>query len=190
MYGLVNQGVQDLVVQVGGDRLWTEVKQRAGVDVEAFVGMDVYPDAVTERLVAAASEALGIPAAQVLRLFGKHWILYTGRKGYGPVFDTMGRTLPQFLGNLDAMHARLSLSMSHLEPPSFGCEQIGPGRLRLAYHSHRNGLAPMVLGLLDGLGELFGLEVRATQTLSKDDGADHDEFLIDTQPVQEFAGVR
>src|SRR5690348_9771622 len=190
MYGLVNQGVQDLAVQLGGEQLWAAIKRRAGVEVETFVGMDVYPDEITERLVLAASETLGIPPEEVLRAFGKHWILYTGRKGYGAVFETMGRTLPEFLGNLDAMHARLSLSMPHLEPPSFVCEQTGPGRVRLEYYSHRRGLAPMVVGLIEGLGEMFGLEVDTKQTLSTNDGADHDEFIIDTRPVREFAGAR
>src|SRR5918997_333964 len=175
MYGLVNQGVQDLVVQLGGEELWAAIKQRAGVDVESFVGMDVYPDEVTGRLVLAVSETLGITQAEVLRTFGKHWILYTGRKGYGAVFETMGRTLPEFLGNLDAMHARLSLSMPHLEPPSFVCEELATGRLRLEYWTRRAGLAPMVVGLLDGLAELFLLDVQVTQTVSKVDGADHDE---------------
>lgn len=190
MYGLVNQGIQDLVVQLGHDELWARVKQRAGVDLEAFVGMDVYPDDVTERLVAAASEILEVPPAEVLRTFGRHWILYTGRRGYGAVFEMMGRTLPEFLGNLDAMHARLSLSMPHLEPPSFECEQLGPEQLRLAYYSHRDGLAPMVVGLVEGLGEMFGLDVLVKQTLSKGDGADHDEFLIETGPLGPAADTR
>jgi hypothetical protein len=190
MYGLVNQGVQDLVVQLGGEMLWAAIKQRAGVEFETFVGMDVYPDEITGRLVLAVSEALEITPAEVLRAFGKHWILYTGRKGYGAVFETMGRTLPEFLGNLDAMHARLSLSMPHLEPPSFVCEQTGPNQLRLEYYSHRRGLAPMVVGLIDGLGEVFGLEVRTKQILSTDDGADHDEFTIDYDSAVELADAR
>src|SRR4051812_47275905 len=123
MYGLVNQGVQDLVVELGGDELWAAVKRHAGVELEAFVGMDVYPDDITERLVIAAADRLGMPPEDVLRAFGRRWILYTGRKGYGAVFETMGRTLPEFLGNLDAMHARLSLSLPQLEPPSFVCER-------------------------------------------------------------------
>jgi len=190
MYGLVNQGVQDLVVELGGDELWATVKQRAGVELEAFVGMDVYPDDVTDRLVRAASATLGQAPAEVLRAFGKHWIRYTGRKGYGAVFETMGRTLPEFLGNLDAMHARLSLSMPHLEPPSFVCEQSGPDQLHLEYWSHRPGLAPMVVGLVEGLGEMFGLDVHMKQTMSTDEGADHDEFLIETEPAREPAGTR
>jgi hypothetical protein len=184
MYGLVNQGIQDLAVQLGGDDLWIKIKRQAGLEVEAFVGMEVYPDDITERLVLAASATLELSPAEVLRAFGKHWILYTARKGYGAVFDTMGRTLPQFLGNLDAMHARLSLSMPRLEPPSFVCEELEIGRLRLEYWSHRVGLAPMVVGLIDGLAELFLLDVQVTQTVSKDDGADHDEFLVETVPAQ------
>jgi hypothetical protein len=190
MYGLVNQGVQDLVVQLGGDELWATIKQRAGVDFEAFVAMDVYSDDITERLVMAASETLELSPAEVLRAFGKHWILYTGRKGYGAVFETMGRTLPEFLGNLDAMHARLSLSMPHLEPPSFVCEQSGPDQIRLEYWSHRTGLAAMVVGLIEGLGEVFALDVHIKQTLSKDDGVDHDEFLIETEHAREHADAR
>lgn len=190
MYGLVNQGVQDLVVQLGGEELWATIKQRAGVDFEAFVQMDVYSDDITERLVMAASETLGLTPAEVLRAFGKHWILYTGRKGYGAVFETMGRTLPEFLGNLDAMHARLSLSMPHLEPPSFVCEQSEPNQIRLEYWSERTGLSAMVVGLVEGLGALFGLDVHVKQTLSKDEGADHDEFIIETEPARELAETR
>ncbi|MEO6714086.1 MAG: hypothetical protein ABIM89_11740 [Mycobacteriales bacterium] len=33
MYGLVNQGVQDLAVQLGGETLWNEIRTAAGVDV-------------------------------------------------------------------------------------------------------------------------------------------------------------
>jgi len=184
MYGLVNQGVQDLAVQLGGHDLWEKIKRRAGVEIEAFVGLEVYPDDITERLVVAASETLGRSPAEVLKAFGRHWILYTARKGYGAVFDTMGRTLPEFLGNLDAMHARLSLSMPHLDPPSFVCEQLDNDRLRLEYWTQRAGLAPMVVGLIEGLAESFDLHIRMTQILSRDDGADRDEFLVETLPAQ------
>ena len=79
MYGLINQGLHDLAVQIGGERLWREIKSSAGVGLEAFVGMDTYPDDITYRLVDATSTAIGISPAEVLHAFGKHWILYTAR---------------------------------------------------------------------------------------------------------------
>jgi hypothetical protein len=178
MYGLINQGLHDLAVQAGGEELWREIKLAAGVDIEAFVGMDTYPDEVTYHLVDAASAAMGISSAEVLHAFGKHWILYTARRGYGAIFDTMGSTLPAFLANLDMMHARLSLSMPDMRPPSFVCEQLADNQILLEYWSERAGLAPMVVGLLEGLGEMYGVTVSVDQTVDRALGADHDEFVI------------
>lgn len=187
MHGLVNQGVHDLAIQLGGEQLWREIRASAGIDEETFIGLESYDDEVTWRLVEAASRVLGISTSDVLQAFGRHWILYTARRGYGPIFDTMGRSLTEFLGNLDAMHARLSLSMPDLRPPSFVCEQRNDGQIRLEYRSDRQGLAPMVIGLLNGLGELFELELTVTQTVDRIDGADHDEFLIDHAPAKLMA---
>jgi hypothetical protein len=178
MYGLINQGVHDLAVETGGEEMWREIKSAAGVGLEAFVGMDTYPDDVTYRLVDAASSVMGISVAEVLHAFGKHWILYTARRGYGAMFDAMGGSLPAFLANLDAMHARLSLSMPEMRPPSFVCEQLGEDQIRLEYWSERPGLAPMVVGLLEGLGELYGVTVSIDHSVDRGHGADHDEFMV------------
>ena len=178
VYGLVNKAIQDLAVQLGGEPAWDDIRVRAGLHVEAFVGMGVYPDDLTYRLVEAASDVFGLPAAEVLRAFGRHWILYTGREGYGAVFETMGRTLPEFLQNLDAMHSRLSLSMPELRPPSFVCEEAGDDQIRVQYWTERDGLAPMVVGLLEGLGEHFNVQVGVTHVLSRSAGHDHDEFIV------------
>jgi Haem-NO-binding len=178
MHGLVNQAIRDLAVKAGGESLWMDIKSRAGIELEVFVSMEAYPDDVTYRLVDAASVELGITPSEMLHAFGKHWILYTAREGYGAIFDMMGRTLPDFLGNLDAMHARLSLSMPALRPPSFVCEQLDDGRTRLEYWTDRPGLAPMVLGLLDGLAVMYGVSIVVTRGACRELGDDHDDFFI------------
>ena len=183
MYGLINQGLHDLAVQRGGEALWREIKSTAGVALEAFVGMDNYPDDVTFRLVDATSLAMGISPAEVLHAFGKHWILNTVQRGYGAIFDTMGGNLPVFLANLDTMHARLSLSMTEMRPPAFVCEQLDDHRIRLEYWSERAGMAPMVVGILEGLGEMYGVTVVIAQSVDSLQGADHDEFVIDHGPL-------
>jgi len=183
MHGLVNQAIRDLAVKVGGEPLWLDIKSRAGVDLEVFVSMQAYPDDVTYRLVDSASLVLGISAAEMLHAFGKHWILYTAHQGYGAIFEMMGRTLPDFLGNLDAMHARFSLTMPELRPPSFVCEHLSDGHMRLEYWSHRPGLAPMVLGLLDGLAEMYEVSIEVTRGSSREHGDDHDEFIIAYSPT-------
>jgi hypothetical protein len=178
MYGLVNKAVQDLVCTQFGEDTWQAIKRKAGVDEDVFVSMEGYPDEVTYRLVSAASEVLAIPPAKVLEAFGEHWILYTAREGYGDVLKMAGSTFLSFLQNLDNLHARVGMSFPDLRPPSFRCTDIADGFVRLHYYSTREGLAPMVVGLLHGLGKMFNTELSIAHEALRGEGSDHDQFVI------------
>jgi len=179
MYGLVNQAVEDFVRRGFGDEAWKRIRDKAGVNLEMFVSMDSYPDEVTYQLVGAASEVLGLEAAQILEAFGEHWVLYTAQEGYGQMLSMFGSSLEEFLLNLDNMHSHVGLTFPALRPPSFQVEGVDGGRsLLLHYRSERMGLAPMVIGLLKGLGRRFGEDVTVRQTAHR--GLDdHDVFRID-----------
>jgi hypothetical protein len=182
MYGLVNQAVEDMAVHLGGPELWASIYERVGLDLPEFVAMQSYDDDITYRLVGAASEVLELTPSEVLEAFGEHWIRYTGEQGYGPMLAAMGRTLPQFLGNLDSMHSRIALNMPELRPPVFACEELGEGRLVVRYWSERSGLAPMVTGLLKGLAGRFALEMTVTCADPRPVGEDHDTFTVTYAP--------
>jgi hypothetical protein len=177
MYGLVNKAVVDLVCSKFGQDTWTKIKQKADVDIDVFVSMDAYPDEITYRLVGAASEVLKIPPEQVLEAFGEYWVLYTAQEGYGPLLNASGSNLREFLMNLDALHARVALTMQELRPPRFKVIDVDVNTLLLEYHSVRQGLAPMVVGLLKGLGIRFKTQIEISHTRR----AEHDEFTIRTQ---------
>lgn len=66
MYGLVNRALQDLIASQYGEERWEEIRRRAGIDIESFVCMTPYPDDVTYKLAAAASEVLGCPPDALL----------------------------------------------------------------------------------------------------------------------------
>jgi len=183
VYGLVNKAIQDFAVTAGGEDAWERIRERAEVEALAFVSMQSYPDELTYRLVGAAAEVFDRPADELLRDFGRHWILYTGREGYGPLLQNAGATLREFLHNLDALHARVALSMPDLHPPSFICEDAGEGRMTVRYFSERTGLAPMVVGLLEGLGALFGQDVRVTHVAARGASHDPEEFLVSYAPI-------
>ena len=176
VYGLVNTAVADLVRHGAGDEGWQAVCARAGVPAVAFVGMTPYDDDVTYRLVDAAATVLGMSSEQVLRAFGRHWVRYTAEQGWGPLLQFAGATLPEVLHGLDALHARVRLMMPELQPPSFRCVALTPTTLQLDYYSERAGLAPMVVGLVEGLAELLGERATATHVRTAVDG--HDEFLV------------
>ena len=159
MYGLVNKAIEGLVRQQFGDDAWARIKERAGWTGAQFVSMDTYDDELTYKLVGAASEELDLPAEQVLEAFGDYWTTYTMEAGYRDTLGMMGDTLEEFLDNLDALHARVGMSMPGLIPPSFSREQVSKNEWLLHYTSERAGLAPMVVGLLKGLARRFEEDV-------------------------------
>ena len=178
MYGLVNRAVQDLICERFGAETWECIKQRAGVDVDVFISMDGYPDDVTYKLVGAASEELETPAAHLLEAFGEYWTLYTAREGYGELLRMGGDSFQAFLENLHDLHTHIALSFPHLQPPSFWLTDLTDDSARLHYQSQRTGLAPMVVGLVKGLGRMFDTPVVVEHVRRREDGADHDEFVI------------
>lgn len=157
-----------------------QAESRGGLDV--FLSMEGYPDDITHKLVKAASVILGLSSSEIMQAFGEFWVQYTAQEGYGELMDMSGDELPKFLENLDDLHARLGVSFPKLQPPSFECTDIEENSLSLHYRSDREGLAPMILGLVKGLGSRFDTEVHVTQSQSRDEGAEDDEFLVIYKP--------
>ncbi|MBD1856928.1 MULTISPECIES: heme NO-binding domain-containing protein [Leptolyngbya] len=178
MYGLVNKAIRDMVCAHFGEATWHEIRQKADIEIDVFLTMEGYPDDLTHRLVKAASQVLGLSSAEIMQAFGEFWVQYTAEEGYGELMAMSGENLPEFLQNLDTLHARVGVAFPKLQPPSFECTETDEASMTLAYHTHREGLAPMVVGLVKGLGNRFETEVEVTQTQSKAEGADHDEFVI------------
>jgi Haem-NO-binding len=177
MYGMVNMAVRSLIVDRFGESVWQDIRRKAGVEVDEFVAMNTYPDAVTYSVVGAASETLDIPADQLLFAFGEYWVTYTAAEGYGEIMDFFGRDFRTCLKNLNGLHTHMGSVMPHLNPPRFTVEETGPDTLRVHYHSTRKGLGPMVTGLLSGLAKKHNVKV-AIEHIPAGTRSDHDEFEL------------
>ncbi len=175
---MVNKAVEDMVVLHHGESVWEQIKAQAGVEVDVFMSNENYSDEVTYRLVTAASQILQTPAEQILINFGEHWVLHTAQEGYGGLMSAAGKTLPEFMRNLPNFHSRMTMIFPKLQPPHFECTDITTRSLKMHYHSHRQGLAPFVVGLMQGLGIKFNAPVTVRQTAAKAHGADHDVFEV------------
>jgi hypothetical protein len=159
MYGLINKAVEGLVRQRFGDATWHRIREGAGLADEPFLSMEQYPDETTYALVGAATRELGASSEDILQEFGRFWMTYTAELGYGELLRSSGKTLPEFLRNLDALHTRVHMSMNHLRPPSFSVTDETSSSLVLHYYSSRAGLAPLVLGILEALQDRFQVKL-------------------------------
>ncbi|MEL6229534.1 MAG: heme NO-binding domain-containing protein [Cyanobacteria bacterium J06627_3] len=178
MYGLINRAIQDMVCEHHGNDVWNQVKAKANVEDSRFLVLHAYPDDLTHRLVKAASDVLGLSSSEIMQAFGQYWIEYTGKAGYQELMEMAGETLPDFLHNLDELHTRVGVQFPQLKPPEFDCTQHDETTIELHYQSSRQGLAPMVVGLVQGLGEHFQQPVSITQVEDRQQGAEHDTFQI------------
>ena len=182
MYGLVNKAIQDLVTEKFGEDKWQEIKKLSDFEDDFFIGLQSYPDSLTYTLVKNASKVLGADASLVMEIFGEYWILYTVDEGYGEMMDLAGDNLLDFLNNLDMLHNRLNNIMPHLVAPKFSTRNQTSNSIELEYRSHREGMSPMVVGLLKGLCKRFKLEnYKVSQIEYKAENKECEVFKIEWQ---------
>jgi len=175
---MVNKALRDMVVQNHGQTKWDEIRKKAGVENDLFISNEAYPDSLTYELVGAACDVMQIPGEELMHEFGVFWVIHTAREEYGELLDAGGSNLGGFLRNLPNFHSRVNLIFPNLEPPRFVCSDATPTNLRLHYYSDRPGLAPFVLGLVDGLGEMFNTRVEVRHEVSRGPESDHDVFYV------------
>ncbi len=179
MYGLVNKAIRDLVINGYGEEKWLEICQLSDFEDEDFIDMETYPDSLTYNLVASASKVSGVDSSKILELFGEHWILYTADEGYSEIMNLTGNTFVDFINNLNILHERINNLMPRLNAPHFQSRNETPNSIELEYRSHREGLIPLLRGMIIGLGKRFEMEVNVKQIEFKNQGADCDVLIIE-----------
>jgi len=172
VYGLINNAMQSMIREKFGDDQWDRIQAASGVPEDSFLTMRSYDDSVTYDLVGAAAEVLGAPVEDCLKMFGEYWVLETASKAYGPLMDASGDSMVEFLGNMNALHDRITGTFLNYVPPEFEVEDLDEGRYRIHYISKRQGLVPFVVGLLSGLSQRFNseLEIQHQEQLDVDQG--------------------
>lgn len=178
MYGMINRAVQEYFIEHHGPAVWQDIETQAATGVRSFALMEQYPDEITYALVATGAKVLGWDIDQVLRAIGRYWVAFAVRSGYGEFLRSAGRTVAEILDGLDALHLRIALLFPRLRQPSFWCTDNDGRSLILHYRSSREGLAPMVVGLVEGLGDMLSAPLEVRQIVDRGKGADHDEFLV------------
>ena len=176
MYGMINKAIRTLVTREAGEDVWNQVLESSGVGDDVFEDLEGYDDSVTYSLVGAVSEALRVPASDVLEMFGVYWATDVAPKGYGEYFAAFGNDFESFVQGLDEMHVRIAKLLPNLVPPSFKIERVGD-HFEVHYMSQREGLAPLAIGVLKGLAQHFGGEADVTQIEYKGTD-DHDVFEV------------
>lgn len=122
----------------------------------------------------------GLHPATLLEMFGEQFLLWCQESGYSKTLQLLGRSLQDFLTNLDALHDHLSIIYPQMDAPSFRCtEGLRKSEFLLHYYSDRNGLENIVMGIVKSVArEFYNVEVEMKLLVKKGLDNDHSIFSI------------
>lgn len=179
MYGLINNALRGYILQKSGRDCWDSIRMAIGLHGDHFGAMESYADSITYNIVQRYCEDVGRSAEVVLEEFGVFWVQEIAAREYGYMLKMTGRSFQECVENLDLMHERVATEFIDLAQPSFSVTNATEGSFQVHYRSHRNGLAPFVLGLLHGLASHFDAKVKIEHIASGHGTMNTEVFSID-----------
>lgn len=113
-------------------------------------------------------------------MFGEQFLLSCQESGYAKTLQLLGRTLQDFLTNLDALHDHLSIIYPQMDAPSFRCTAgLKKSEFLLHYYSDRPSLEHIVMGIVKSVArEYYHVELEMKVMVKKGGKSDHTIFSI------------
>eukprot|EP00117_Sycon_ciliatum_P003398 scpid21713/ scgid8212/ Guanylate cyclase soluble subunit beta-2 len=182
MYGFMFKALERLIKSRFGDTIWTAILTDATeTDLEhGFKLHEMYPDSLLTKLVRSSitvlekeKPELQMTANVLLELFGKEFFSWTVEYRYDNLLRILGSTLSDFLANLDALHDHLGTAYSGMQAPSFRCADSGKDVIYLYYYSVREGLYPIVSGIVKAVArEVYHVNISMEVVPEPEDNPD------------------
>ena len=162
MKGVVFVIFEEFVIDGWGEEVFESLLDVCPhVAAEPIVSPSTYPDAWIVDMLNAACKRLGVDAPTALRAFGRFAFPELHRRF--PVFADGCSHPKEFLLSVhDLIHVEVRKLMEEARPPAFTYEDTGLDTLLMRYDSPRN-LCFLMEGLLDGVGEHFGVAIEHSQ---------------------------
>jgi hypothetical protein len=178
MKGIVFNLLEEIVVREHGEDTWELLLDAAGVD-GVYTSLGNYPDEDLLALVAAASQALALPAEDVVRWYGRHALPLLAERY--PAFFAPHTDARSFVLTLnEIIHPEVRKLYPGADTPAFAFDASDPHRLVLDYRSSRR-LCAFAEGLLLGAGDFYGQTVAVEQSACMNRGDDRCLIAIDFQ---------
>ena len=113
-------------------------------------------------------------------MFGEQFLISCQESGYAKTLQLLGRSLQDFLTNLDALHDHLSIIYPQMDAPSFRCTAgVKKSEFLLHYYSDRPGLERIVMGIVRFVArEYYHVELEMKLMVQKGESSDHTIFSI------------
>jgi hypothetical protein len=156
MYGLVNRALQRFICNSYGNSAWAEIAQSAGLRLEEFEPLLLYPDDLTETIVATAAMRLRQGPDELLEDLGTFLVSHPSYEAARRLLRFGGSDFVEFLQSLDELPDRARLALPGLDFPRISVDMPRPGCIILACGRGLPGFSRVLTGLLRGLADDYG----------------------------------
>lgn len=156
MKGVVFNLLEEVVVRTHGADTWDALLDAADIE-GAYTSLGSYDDADLFKLVGAASKALGIPAQDVVRWFGREALPLLAQK-YATFFEKHESSRPFLLTLNRIIHPEVRKLYPGAQTPEFVFDTSSPDVLVMEYQSERR-LCAFAEGLIQGAAAHFHEDV-------------------------------
>ena len=178
MKGIVFTEFMEMVESRMGYDMLDQIIEEARLPTDgAYAASASYDHHQLLRMTQALSNATGIPAAELVRIFGEH--LFQRLAATFPVLFAVQGGAFGFLQRVEAVtHAEVRKLYPDAELPRLQTRLAAPDRLEVLYSSPR-GLADLAHGLIEGCAAYFREDIDLLrQDLPPEDGQQRCLFIL------------
>lgn len=153
MHGLINRSLQSFLRDTYGCDLWAAVAEKAGVGPEGFEAMLSYDDALTDMVLAAATDILAKPRDALLEDLG---MFLVSLEPLRRLLRFGGVNYVDFLHSLDELPDRARLAVTDIGLPELELSANGFTAFALHVGAGHSGFAPVFAGILRAMADDYG----------------------------------
>ena len=180
MHGLMNRAIQCFLRDTYGVDSWAAVAGQAGIGAEGFEAMMVYPEGVTESLLAAACRHLGKPRDAILEDIGI-WLVSVERLRRLMRFG--GVDYHDFIDTLEELPGRAQLAVPDIGLPVLRVVPHAQGRFTLTCQGPE-GFGHVFAGVLRAMADDYGALALIDHAGADDTGETIEVELLDARYTQ------
>lgn len=177
MKGVVFTAFNDLVEQEFGIAVWEELLEAVNPDSHGiYTAVEDFPDDEMVAMLGELSKRTGIPAEELLRVFGKFLFAVLARRH--AVFVDQQPDFFEFLSSIDGViHKEVHKLYENPHLPVMDAKALDENTLQVSYRSPRK-LCHLAVGLIEGAADHYASTVSVSHNRCMHDGADSCELVI------------
>ncbi|MDU8909975.1 heme NO-binding domain-containing protein [Aestuariicoccus sp. MJ-SS9] len=181
MHGLINLTLQCFLKDTYGNGVWSEIAERARLEIPEFEAMLTYDPQILKDVLTAAEATLVKPRDATLEDLGTYLVCHPNNESLRRLLRFGGVDFVDFMHSLDDLPDRVRLAVEDLELPELELREMTQENYCLEVRGTFRGFGHVVVGLLRAMADDYGALVLLDHRGQHGDTETIDIALVETE---------